>query len=63
MSTTQEKTSAFPGFVKTKSDIQAQWNFRLKYKRGPPLMLANSSWHKKSIETGSVLQRKRDGRP
>ena len=62
MSTLQEKAK-FPCFKETKSDIQAQRNFRCKYGKKPPVRRTIRAWHKKLIETGSVLQRKGAGRP
>ena len=62
ISTLQEKSSVFPS-LETKSDIPAQQNFRRKYERKPPTRLTIPAWHKKFMETGSVLQRKRFGRP
>ena len=63
MSTPQEKAQCVSWVVETKSHIQAQWNFRRKYGRNPPARPTIRAWHKKFIETGSVLQRKKAGRP
>ena len=49
--------------IETKSDIQAQQNFRRKYRKKPPARPTIRAWHKKFMETGSVLQRKGAGRP
>ena len=57
------KTSVFSWFIETKSDIQAQRNFRHKYGRKPPARPTIRAWHKKFMEIGSVLQRKGAGRP
>ena len=38
-------------------------NFRHKYGRKPPARPTIRAWHKKFMETGSVLQRKIAGRP
>ena len=38
-------------------------NFRRKYGRKPPARPTIRAWHKKFMETGSVLQRKGAGRP
>ena len=63
MSTPQEKAQCVSWFIETKSDIQAQQNFRHKYGRKPPARPTIRAWHKKFMETGSVLQRKGAGRP
>ena len=63
MSTPQEKAQCVSWFIETKSDIQAQQNFRRKYGRKPPAQPTIQAWHKKFMETGSVLQRKGAGRP
>ena len=57
------KAQCVSWFIETKSDIQAQRNFRRKYERKPPARLTIRAWHKKFMETGSVLQRKGAGRP
>ncbi|XP_063240478.1 uncharacterized protein LOC134541176 [Bacillus rossius redtenbacheri] len=46
-----------------KSDTQVQRNFRTKYAREPPSRPTIREWHKKFMETGSVLQQKGSGRP
>ena len=63
LSTPQEKAQCVSWFIETKSDIQAQRNFRRKYGRKPPERPTIRAWHKKFMETGSVLQRKGAGRP
>ena len=63
ISTPQEKAQSVSSFMETKSDIQAQRNFRRKYGRKPPARPTTRTWHKKFMETGSVLQRKGAGRP
>ena len=63
ISTPQEKAQCVSWFIETKSDIQAQQNFRCKYGRKPPARPIIRAWHKKFMETGSVLQRKGAGRP
>ena len=63
MSTPQEKAECVSWFTETKLDIQAQRNFRRKYGRKPPARPTIRAWHKKFMETGSVLQRKGAGRP
>ena len=63
MSIPQEKSQCVSWFTETKSHIQAQRNFRRKYGRKPPARPSVRAWHKKFMETGSVLQRKGAGRP
>ena len=63
MSTPQEKAQCVSWFIETKSDIQAQLYFRPRYGRKPPARPTILIWHKKFMETGSVLQRKEVGRP
>ena len=63
MSTPQEKALCVSWFIETKSDIQAQRNFRGKYGRKPPARPTIRAWYKKFMETGSVLQRREAGRP
>ena len=58
MSTPQEKAQCVSWFIETKSEIQAQRNFRRNYRKKPPARPIIRAWHKKFIETGSVLQRK-----
>ena len=63
MSTPQDKALCISWFIETKSDIQEQLNFRRKYRRKPPARPTIRAWHKKFMETGSVLQIKGAGRP
>ena len=42
--------------LETKSDIQAQKKFTRKYGREPPAMSIARSWHKKFMDTDTVLQ-------
>ena len=63
MSTPQEKAQCVSWFIETKSVIQAQQNFGGKYGKKPPARPTIRAWHKKFMETGSVLQRKGAGRP
>ena len=62
MSTPQEKAQCVSWFIETKSDMQAQRNFRRKYGRKPPARSTIRAWHKKFMETGILLQRKGAGR-
>ena len=63
MSTPQEKAQCVSWFIETKSDIQAQRNFRRKYGRKPPARPTIRAWHNKFMETCNVPQRKGPGRP
>ena len=63
MATPQEKAQCVSRFVETKSDLQAQRNFRTKYRRDPPSCPSIRAWHKKFIEdTGTVFD-KGSGQP
>ncbi|MCQ7131119.1 DUF4817 domain-containing protein [Salmonella enterica] len=63
MATPQEKAQCVSWLIETKSDTQVQRNFRTKYGREPPSRPTIRAWHKKFMETGSVLQQKGSGRP
>ena len=58
MSTSQEKAQCAFWFIETKSDIQAQGNFRRKYGRKPPARPTIQAWHKKFMRL-VVCYRKR----
>ena len=58
----QEKARCVSGFIETKSDVQAQGYFELKYKREQLARSTIRSWQKKSMEIGSVQQGKEVGR-
>ena len=53
--TPQEKAQCVSWFIETKSDVQTQRKYRTKYERDPPSGPSIHRWHKKFIETGSVL--------
>ena len=55
ITTPQEKTQCVSWFIKTKSNVQTQQKYRTRYERDPPLRPSIYRWHKKFIETGSVL--------
>ena len=63
MSTPHEKAQCVSWFIETMSDIATQRNFRCKYGRKPPARPIIHAWHKKFIETNSVLLKKGAGRP
>ena len=51
------------GFIQIKSDTQSQRNYRTKYGKDPPSRPSIRAWHKKFMETGTVLDKGRSGRP
>ena len=63
MTTAQEKAQCVSCFIETKSDVQTQRNYRSKYERDPPLRPSICLWHKKFMETGTVFDARRSGRP
>lgn len=63
MTTPQEKAQCVSWFIETKSDTQVQRNFRTKYGKVPPARSSIREWHKKFMDTGSVLHKKGAGRP
>ena len=63
MTTAQEKAQCVSWFIETKSDVQTQRNYRSKYGRDPPSRPSIRLWHKKFMETGTVLDARRSGRP
>ena len=63
MTTPQEKAQCVSWFIEKKSDVQTQRNYRSKYGRDPPSRPSILLWHKKFMETGTVFDRRRSGRP
>ena len=63
MTTAQEKAQCVSWFIETKSDVQTQQNYRSKYGRDPPSRPSSRLWHKKFMETGTVFDARRSGRP
>ena len=63
MTTPQEKAQYVSWFIETKSDVQTQRNYRNKYGRDPPSRPSIRLWHKKFMETGTVFDTRRSGRP
>ena len=61
--TTPEKAQCVSWLFETKSDVQTQRNYRSKYGRDPPSRPSIRLWHKKFIETGTVFDTRRRGRP
>ena len=63
MTTPQEKAQCVSWFIETKSDVQTQRNYRIKYGRDPPSCPSICLWHKKFMETGTVFDTRRSGQP
>ena len=63
MTTAQEKAQCVSWFIETKSVVQTQRNYRSKYGRDPPSRPSIRLWHKKFMETGTVFDARRSGRP
>ena len=61
MATPQEKTQCVSWFIETKLDVQTQRKYRTKYGRDPSSRPSICLWHKKFVETGSVLDTVRSG--
>ena len=63
MVTPQEKAQCVSWFIETKSDVQTQRRYRTKYRKNLPSRSSIRRWHKKFMETGSVLDAVRIGPP
>ena len=63
MVTPQEKAQCAYWFIETKPDVQTQGEYRTKYGKNPPSRSSIRRWHKKFMETESVLDAVRTGRP
>ena len=61
MATPQEKAQCVSWFIEAKSDVQTQQKYRTKCQKNPPSQPSIDQWHKKFIETGSVLDTVRSG--
>ena len=59
----QEKAQCVSWFIETKSDVQTQRRYRTKNGKDPPSRSSIRRWHKKFMETRSVLDAVRSGRP
>ena len=59
----QEKAQCVLWYHETKSPVSVQRKFRNEYRRDPPNVKTIKDWYKKFIETGSVADRTRSGRP
>ncbi|GBM39932.1 hypothetical protein AVEN_250250-1 [Araneus ventricosus] len=58
-----EKTNCVGWYFESKSIVKVQRNFHTKFNKPPPSRNGILSWHKKFLETGSVLDKPRSGRP
>jgi hypothetical protein len=58
MATVQERAICVGLLLQTKSVTQTQRNYRTQFNKQPP-----SDWQRRFLETGSVHDRKRGGRP
>ena len=63
MTTSQEKVKSVSCFIKTKSDVQTQQNYRTMDGRGPASHSSIRLWHKKFTEIGTVFDKGRSWRP
>lgn len=61
--TPSEKANCVGWYFETKSIIKVQRKFRIQYNKKPPSRNSIVDWHRKFLETGSVLDRPRSGRP
>ena len=63
MTTRQEKAQCVSWFIETKSGVQTQRNYRSKYGRDLPSRPSIRLCHKKFMETRTVFDTRRSGRP
>ena len=61
MTTQQEKARCVSWFIKTKSDIQTQRNFTVKYVKRAPARQLIRNWHKQFVGTETLLLKPRSG--
>ena len=61
MITPQEKAQCVSWFIETKSDVQTQQRYRTKNGKNSPSRSSICLWHKKFMETGSLLDAVRSG--
>jgi hypothetical protein len=59
MATVQERALCVRWLFETKSVTQTQRNYRAQFNKQPPIR----DWQQRFLETGSVHDRKRSGRP
>ncbi|GBO17444.1 hypothetical protein AVEN_168351-1 [Araneus ventricosus] len=63
MTSPSAKANCVGWYFESKSIVKVQRNFRTKFNKPPPSRNSILSWHKKFLETGSVLDKPRSGRP
>ena len=63
MATVQEKAQCVQWLMETKSPTQTQRNYRRRYGKAPPSRPSLKAWYDKFMETGSVGDKQRCGRP
>ena len=63
MTTPQEKAQCVSWFIETKLELQTQRNYKSKYGRDSLSRPSIRLWHKKFMETGTVFDTRRSGRP
>ncbi|GBM35789.1 hypothetical protein AVEN_108979-1 [Araneus ventricosus] len=63
MTSPSEKANCVGWYFENKSIVKVQRNFHTKFNKPPPSRNSILSWHKKFLETGSVLDKPRSGRP
>ncbi|KFM63640.1 hypothetical protein X975_11591, partial [Stegodyphus mimosarum] len=63
MHTPQEKAQILWWFIGTKSVMQTQRNCRRIYQKDPPSKSSILRWKKNFLESGSIADKKRSGRP
>jgi hypothetical protein len=63
MATVQERALCVGWLFETKSVTQTQQNYLTQFNKQPPSDYAIRDWQQRFLETGSVHDRKRSGRP
>ena len=63
MVTFQEKAQCVSWFIETKSDVQTRRRYITKNEKDPPSRSSIRRWHKKFMETRSVLDAVISGQP
>ncbi|GBM76894.1 hypothetical protein AVEN_121427-1 [Araneus ventricosus] len=63
MTSPSAKANCVAWYFESKSIVKVQRNFHTKFNKPPPSRNSILSWHRKFLETGSVLDKPRSGRP
>ena len=63
MVSTKEKAQCLLWYYVTKSTVTVQWKFGNEYGRPPPDVKSVKAWYSKFVQTGSVGDLNRSGRP